>query len=160
MYGAYWNAGQVCCATERVLVHSAVHDEFVAALRVASAAAVLGDPFDEATTLGPLNNEATAAKMDAHVADAVERGAQVVLGGGRVGGYPTDLYYGLTVLDGVTREMRVAREESFGPVVPVMTADSDAELLAIANSDALGLDRKSTRLNSSHSSVSRMPSSA
>lgn len=139
VYGAYWNAGQVCCATERVLVHSSVREAFVDALRSASSAAVLGDPFDEATTLGPLNNAATAAKMDAHIADALALGAEVVVGGGRVGGFPTDLYYGLTVLDGVTRAMRVAQEESFGPIVPVITAGSDSELLAIANDDVLGL---------------------
>ncbi len=74
-YGAYWNAGQVCCATERVIVEAAVHDEFLTALDGAATAAVLGDPFAADTTLGPLNNEPTAAKMDRHVADAQERGA-------------------------------------------------------------------------------------
>ena len=76
-YGAYWNAGQVCCATERVIVEAAVHDEFLTALDGAATAAVLGDPFAADTTLGPLNNEPTAAKMDRHVADAQERGASV-----------------------------------------------------------------------------------
>jgi hypothetical protein len=74
---------------------------------------VLGDPFDDATTLGPLNNRPTADKMDRHVADAVERGG-VVLRGGRAPGFPTDLYYDLTVIDRVSEEMLVAREESFG----------------------------------------------
>ena len=139
VFGAYWNAGQVCCATERVLVEQAAHDEFMAALETASAAAVLGDPFDAATTLGPLNNEPTAAKMDRHVADAVERGATLVRGGRRAPGRPTDLYYEFTVLDAVTDQMLVAREESFGPVVPVVTAHTDVELLRIANADPLGL---------------------
>ena len=74
-YGVYWNAGQVCCATERVIVEAAAHDEFLTALDRAATAAVLGDPFAADTTLGPLNNEPTAAKMDRHVADAQERGA-------------------------------------------------------------------------------------
>jgi acyl-CoA reductase-like NAD-dependent aldehyde dehydrogenase len=138
-FGAYWNAGQVCCATERVLVDARVHDGFMDALERASTAAVLGDPFAASTTLGPLNNEPTARKMDRHVADAVERGARVVRGGGRAGGYPTDLYYELTVLDDVREDMLVAREESFGPVVPVMRADGDGALLRIANADPLGL---------------------
>jgi acyl-CoA reductase-like NAD-dependent aldehyde dehydrogenase len=138
VYGAYWNAGQVCCATERVLVAERAHDDFMAAIESASSAAVLGDPFDERTTLGPLNNRPTADKMDRHVQDAVERGG-VVLRGGRAGGYPTDLYYDLTVIDGVSEEMLVAREESFGPVVPVMAAAGDDELLRIANADPLGL---------------------
>ena len=138
VYGAYWNAGQVCCATERVLVAEGAHDDFMAAIDTASAAAVLGDPFDDATTLGPLNNRPTADKMDRHVSDAVARGG-VVLRGGRAAGFPTDLYYDLTVIDGVSEEMLVAREESFGPVVPVLTAGSDDELLRIANADPLGL---------------------
>jgi acyl-CoA reductase-like NAD-dependent aldehyde dehydrogenase len=138
-YGAYWNAGQVCCATERVIVDAEIHDDFVSALDDAAHAAVLGDPFDAKTTLGPLNNEPTAAKMDRHVADAVARGATVRTGGGRATGHPTALYYEFTVLDGVTEEMLVAREESFGPVVPVVSAGSEAEVLRIANADPLGL---------------------
>lgn len=139
VYGAYWNAGQVCCATERVLVDSSVAAEFAQEVIRASAAAVLGDPFDAATTLGPLANEPTAAKMDTHVTDAVAAGAEVLLGGTRAAGYPTDLYYPLTVIDGVTPAMAVAREESFGPVVPIMACDGDDALLAAANADALGL---------------------
>jgi acyl-CoA reductase-like NAD-dependent aldehyde dehydrogenase len=139
VYGAYWNAGQVCCATERVLVEAAAHDDFLAEVEKAADAAVLGDPFEAATTLGPLNNEPTAAKMDRHIADAVERGAEVVVGGGRADGFPTDLYYRLTVLQGVTREMQVATEESFGPIVPVMRVADDDEILRVANADPLGL---------------------
>jgi succinate-semialdehyde dehydrogenase/glutarate-semialdehyde dehydrogenase len=139
VYGAYWNAGQVCCATERVVVHEGVHDDFLSELDDASKAAVLGDPFDARTTLGPLNNEPTAAKMDRHIADAIERGATVRQGGRRSDGFPTKLYYELTVLDGVTDDMLVAREESFGPIVPVMVRGGDDEILRLANSDPLGL---------------------
>jgi succinate-semialdehyde dehydrogenase/glutarate-semialdehyde dehydrogenase len=138
-YGAYWNAGQVCCATERVLVDEAVHDDFMDALMKAADAAILGDPFDPTTTLGPLNNEPTAAKMDRHIADALDRGADLVMGGGRAEGFQTSLYYRFTVLDRVSEEMAVAREESFGPVVPVLAAAGDDALLRIANSDPLGL---------------------
>ena len=138
-YGAYWNAGQVCCATERVIVDADAHDDFVLALDHAARAAVLGDPFDATTTLGPLNNEPTAAKMDRHVADALERGASIRHGGGRASGYPTSLYYEFTVLDGVTEHMLVATEESFGPVVPVLRAHGEDDMLRIANADPLGL---------------------
>jgi succinate-semialdehyde dehydrogenase/glutarate-semialdehyde dehydrogenase len=138
-YGAYWNAGQVCCATERVIVDGNVHDDFVAELDTAARAAVLGDPFDPATTLGPLNNEATAAKMDAHISDARARGAEVRTGGGRSEHFPTRLYYEFTVIDGVTEDMAVAREESFGPVVPVLSARDEADMLRVANADPLGL---------------------
>lgn len=138
-YGAYWNAGQVCCATERVIVDASVRGDFLDALDDAASAAVLGDPFDPATTLGPLNNEPTAAKMDRHVADAVARGATVRRGGGRASGFPTPLYYEFTVLEGVTEDMLVAREESFGPVVPVLAALGEEQILRIANADPLGL---------------------
>ena len=138
-YGAYWNAGQVCCATERVIVDAAVHDDFLAALDTAAEAAVLGDPFVAGTTLGPLNNEPTAAKMDRHVADAREHGATVRLGGGRASGYPTSLYYDFTVLEGVTEAMLVAQEESFGPVVPVLRVRDEDDALRVANADPLGL---------------------
>ncbi len=139
VYGAYYNAGQVCCATERVIVTEAVHDDFVEQALKAAGAAVLGDPFDEATTMGPLNNEPTAAKMDRHLADAVERGAEVLSGGGRAAGHPTDLYYDLTVIDGVTEDAAVSQEESFGPVLPILTARDDEDAAAIANRTRLGL---------------------
>jgi succinate-semialdehyde dehydrogenase/glutarate-semialdehyde dehydrogenase len=137
---AFLCAGQSCTAGERFLVHEAVHDEFVERLREAVGRRVrLGDPFDEATTMGPLNNESTAEKMDRHVADALERGAEAVVGGERASGYPTRLYWQATVLDAVTDEMEVAREETFGPVVPITTIRSDEEALQIANSSPYGL---------------------
>ena len=92
-------AGQSCTAGERFLVHEDVHDEFVDALRRAVERSIrLGDPLAEETTMGPLNNEATAQKMDEHVADALERGAALVTGGSRASGFPTDLYWEPTVL--------------------------------------------------------------
>ena len=77
--------------------------------------------------------------MDRHVADALDRGAEAVLGGARAEGFPTRLYYEATVLDGVTRQMEVAREETFGPIVPVSTIGSDEEALQIVNSSQYGL---------------------
>jgi succinate-semialdehyde dehydrogenase/glutarate-semialdehyde dehydrogenase len=137
---AFLCAGQSCTAGERFLVHEAVHDEFVERLRGAVARSIrLGDPFDDETTMGPLNNEPTAAKMDEHVQDALERGAEVVAGGSRAGGFPTGLYWEATVLDRVSDEMAVAREETFGPVVPISTIRSDAEALQIANASPYGL---------------------
>jgi acyl-CoA reductase-like NAD-dependent aldehyde dehydrogenase len=133
-------AGQSCTAGERFLVHDAVHDDFVAAVEAAVARSVrLGDPFASETTMGPLNNEPTAEKMDRHVADAVERGARVVTGGARASGFPTDLYWEPTVLADVTEEMEVAREETFGPVVPITRISSEEEALAIANASPYGL---------------------
>ena len=133
-------AGQSCTAGERYLVHEAVHDEFVERLGTAVASSVrLGDPLVEETTMGPLNNEPTARKMDTHVADALERGAQLVAGGRRATGFATDLYWEATVLTDVTEEMEIAREESFGPVVPITRISSDDEALRIANASPYGL---------------------
>ena len=133
-------AGQSCTAGELFLVHESVYDEFVSRVQAVVERSVrLGDPFAEDTTMGPLNNEPTAEKMDRHVADAVERGAEVVAGGARAENFPTDLYWQPTVLAGVTEEMEVAREETFGPVVPVMRISSDEEALQIANASPYGL---------------------
>jgi succinate-semialdehyde dehydrogenase/glutarate-semialdehyde dehydrogenase len=133
-------AGQSCTAGELFLVHEAVYDEFVDRLRAAIDRSVrLGDPFAEDTTMGPLNNESTAQKMDQHVADALARGAGLVAGGERASGFPTELYWEPTVLSGVTEEMEVAREETFGPVVPIVRIASDEEALQIANASQYGL---------------------
>jgi acyl-CoA reductase-like NAD-dependent aldehyde dehydrogenase len=133
-------AGQSCTAGELFLVHEAVHDEYLDKLAARIAAEVkLGDPFDEATTMGPLNNEPTAAKMDEHVGDAVERGAEVVVGGARASGFPTALYYEPTVLDRVSEEMEVAREETFGPIVPIRTIRGEDEALATIDESPYGL---------------------
>ena len=139
VYGAYYNAGQVCCATERVIVVDEVHEEFVAAALDAAKAVRLGDPFEETTNMGPLNNEVTAAKMDRHLADAVDRGATIVTGGARATDFPTDLYYDFTIVDGVNEASALSQEESFGPVVPILTAADDGEAVAIANRTRLGL---------------------
>ncbi len=139
VYGAYYNAGQVCCATERVIVVDEVHEEFVAAAVDASKTVRLGDPFDEATNMGPLNNELTAAKMDRHLADAVDRGATILTGGSRATDFATDLYYDFTIVDQVDERSALSNEESFGPVVPIIGASNDAEAVAIANRTRLGL---------------------
>ena len=138
--GCFDNAGQVCNATERILVQRSVHDEVVAGLVEAARGQRLGSPFDPETTLGPLTNEPTAAKMDAHLADAVARGAEVLSGGDRAGGHPTRLYYQATVIDRVSREMRLNLEETFGPVAPVLTFTSEEEALELAASCPLGLN--------------------
>jgi acyl-CoA reductase-like NAD-dependent aldehyde dehydrogenase len=137
---AFLGAGQSCTAGERFLVHEAVHDAFLEKLVAAMERGTrLGDPFAPTTTLGPLNNEATALKMDQHVADAVERGAKLVSGGARDEGFPTSLYYRPTILDGVTEEMRVAREETFGPIIPITAVRDEAEALRITNASPFGL---------------------
>jgi acyl-CoA reductase-like NAD-dependent aldehyde dehydrogenase len=137
---AYLCAGQSCTAGERFLVHAAVRAEFTDRVVAATKANVrLGDPFDDQTTMGPLNNEATAAKFDRHVADAVAGGARICCGGRRAAGFPTQLYAEPTVLDGVTPGMAIEREETFGPVVPVVEVRSAAEALELTNASPFGL---------------------
>jgi acyl-CoA reductase-like NAD-dependent aldehyde dehydrogenase len=139
VFGGFFCAGQVCCATERVLVDKCVHDDFLAAVVSEAKGWTLGDPFDDDTLVGPMNNEPTAAKMDSHLEDALEKGAEIVLGGGRASDRPTDLYYQPTVVDGVGVDTLINRDETFGPIVPVITVGSDEEALAVANDSYLGL---------------------
>ena len=133
-------AGQSCTAGERLLVHRDVREEFVA--RVAALVAervILGDPFADGTTMGPLNNAGVADKMDEHVADALRRGATLVHGGERASGYPTNLYWQPTVLDGVPADALVAIEETFGPIAPVVEIGSLDEAIWMTNASEYGL---------------------
>ncbi|KAA0233553.1 MAG: Glutarate-semialdehyde dehydrogenase DavD [Acidimicrobiales bacterium] len=139
VYGASFASGQCCVATERLLVQESVHGELVPLLLEEAQRAVLGDPLEAATSIGPLNNEAVALKMERHLADAVERGGEILVGGARAGGFPTPLYWPLTVVDGVTPEMLLFREESFGPVLPITTFTDDEEAIDLANDSDLGL---------------------
>jgi succinate-semialdehyde dehydrogenase/glutarate-semialdehyde dehydrogenase len=139
VYGGFFCAGQVCAATERVLVDRRVHDAFREAVVREAERWTLGDPFDDATLVGPMQNEPTAQKMDAHVEDAVAQGAEVLVGGSREDGRPTRLYYRPTVLDNVGRDTLVGREETFGPIVPLIEVDGDDDALAAANDSHLGL---------------------
>ena len=140
LVASFLGAGQSCTAGELFLVQEKVHDAFLERLAARVAKDIrLGDPFAEETTMGPLNNEPTAEKMDRHVGDAVERGANLVAGGARANGFPTRLYYEPTVLDGVSEEMEVAREETFGPIVPVSTIHGEDEALALIEAGPYGL---------------------
>ena len=136
----YLCAGQSCTAGERILVHRAVRDEFVERLaRAVTERILLGDPFANETTMGPLNNEGVARKMDDHVEDAVARGASVMSGGARADGFPTALYWEPTVLSDVPPDARVATDETFGPVAPVVAIDSLEQAIELTNASPYGL---------------------
>jgi acyl-CoA reductase-like NAD-dependent aldehyde dehydrogenase len=139
VFGGFFCAGQVCCATERVLVDKRVHEDFLAAVVKEAEGWKLGDPFDDETLVGPMNNEPTAQKMDAHLEDAVAKGAQIVVGGSRDHGHPTSLYYQPTVVDQVGTDTLINRDETFGPIVPLISVESDDEAIAVANDSHLGL---------------------
>jgi succinate-semialdehyde dehydrogenase/glutarate-semialdehyde dehydrogenase len=89
--------------------------------------------------MGPVNNDPTAAKMDAHVADAVERGATVITGGSRADGFPTELYWQPTVLDGVPADSIAVTQETFGPIAPIVGIGSLDEAIRQTNSQTYGL---------------------
>jgi acyl-CoA reductase-like NAD-dependent aldehyde dehydrogenase len=136
----YLCAGQSCTAGERLLVHRQVRDDFVARLgRAISEQIVLGHPLEPTTTMGPLNNEPVAAKMDEHVADALESGATLVAGGSRQSGMPTDLFWRPTLLTDVPADARVATEETFGPVAPVVAIDDLTHAIELTNASPYGL---------------------
>ena len=137
----YLCAGQSCTAGERILVHRAVRDEYVEKLaRRVTERILLGDPFDDATTMGPVNNEPVAAKMDEHVADAVdarrERGRR--RRARRAASRPT-LYWQPTMLADVPADARVATEETFGPIAPVVAIDSLEQAIELTNASPYGL---------------------
>lgn len=138
-HGSFANAGQICSSTERILAHQRIRDDLVAGLVEQARGNRLGSPFDADTTMGPVSNEPTASKMDAHLSDAVAKGAEVLVGGQRAEGFATPLYYEPTVITNVTPTMLLSEEETFGPVAPVMTFTDEKQALAWANASPLGL---------------------
>jgi len=133
-------AGQSCTAGEVLLVDERVHDDFAQRLvSLVESQVRLGDPFAQETTMGPLNNDGVARKMDDHVADARERGASPVAGGGRADGFPTDLYWEATVLTDVPPDATAATEETFGPIAPIVRVGSVEEAVAFTNRSDYGL---------------------
>ena len=131
------NSGQTCVCANRFLVQDGIHDRFVAAFAEAVAALKVAPGIESGCQQGPLINDAALAKVEELVADAVGKGATVVLGGGRhaLGG----TFYRPTVLAGVTPAMRLAREEVFGPVAPVFRFADEAEAVGLANDTEYGL---------------------
>jgi acyl-CoA reductase-like NAD-dependent aldehyde dehydrogenase len=138
-FGSFSNAGQICQSSERVLVTPRVHDDVLAGLVGKAGSIRLGDPLDEQTTMGPLNNEGVAQKVDEHIADAIAKGATVVAGGERADGFPTRLYYRPSVLDQVPRGSLIDAEETFGPVAPLITVRDLDEAIEVSNSCRYGL---------------------
>ena len=139
--GAVWaaclNAGQVCTSPERFYVEKGVADDFVEASREFVESLKVGDPLDRSTDIGPMVNAQGREKVERHVAEAIERGASLVTGGERFG--ERGFFYRPTVLVGVEPSMRVMREETFGPVLPVVEVSSLDEAIEQANSVPYGL---------------------
>jgi succinate-semialdehyde dehydrogenase/glutarate-semialdehyde dehydrogenase len=132
------NGGQACTAANRIFVQDGIHDRFVAALSERMAALTVGAPRAEGTQVGPLVDVPSLTKVEELVADAVDKGAQIVTGGGRpdiADGY----FYRPTVLDDVSLDARISREEVFGPVAAIYRFTQESEAIAAANDTELGL---------------------
>ncbi|MDJ1638731.1 aldehyde dehydrogenase [Agrobacterium rhizogenes] len=133
IFGAFMNQGQICMSTERIIVHQAIADEFVAKLAARAAKLPAGDPRGH-VVLGSLISLDAAKKMEALIADAETKGAKVAAGGKRTG-----TVVEATLLDHVTPDMRVYAEESFGPVKPIIRVADEEEAVRVANDTEYGL---------------------
>jgi succinate-semialdehyde dehydrogenase / glutarate-semialdehyde dehydrogenase len=133
----YRNAGQTCVCANRILVQDAVHNDFAARLANAVKTLKVGAGAEEGSVIGPLIDPAGLAKVEDHVADAVGKGARIVLGGKRHQRGGT--FFEPTVLANVTTQMKIAREETFGPVAPLFRFSREEDAIAMANDTEYGL---------------------
>ncbi len=129
------NSGQTCISANRMLVQDGIYDDFLAAFTEAVSKLVVADGFTEGAQVGPLIDEPAVAKVERHVADAVERGAEVLLGGSRIEGQ----FFAPSVLTGVRPEMAMSCEETFGPVAGIARFSTEEEAVRIANDTPYGL---------------------
>jgi len=137
MASKYRNSGQTCVCANRFYVHKKVQAEFVEKFAKAIASIKVGNGLEASTTQGPLIEQAALEKVERHVADALSKGAKLI-----TGGKPSTLggtFYEPTILSNVTNDMLITREETFGPVAPIMSFESDEEAIRLANNSQFGL---------------------
>lgn len=137
MIAKFRNNGQTCVCANRIYVQAGVYDAFAEKLAARMSDLTLGDGFVDGVNTGPMINDAAVQKVEAHIADAVSKGAMVVAGGTRsdLGG----TFFEPTVLTGVTPEMIVSRDETFGPLAPLIKFETESEVTALANDTEFGL---------------------
>ncbi|MDG1068699.1 MAG: NAD-dependent succinate-semialdehyde dehydrogenase, partial [Sulfitobacter sp.] len=131
------NNGQTCVCANRIYVQSGVYDAFAAKLKARVETMKVGDGFEEGTLLGPLINPAAGEKVQEHITDALAHGAEIILGsanGGMQGNFLAP-----TIITGVTQKMKVATEETFGPLAPLFKFEDEDEVIAMANDTIFGL---------------------
>ncbi len=133
-FGIFLHQGQVCMANSKVIVEAPLYEEFSRRFLAKTAKIKVGDPRDPETVVGPLIRRSQCEFIDGHLKDAVDKGARVLTGGTHEGAF-----YQPTVLAGVTPEMRIYHEESFGPVVSLISVEDSEEALRVANDTAYGL---------------------
>jgi acyl-CoA reductase-like NAD-dependent aldehyde dehydrogenase len=138
VWGAFMNAGQACLSVERCYVHRSLYEPFAAACAAKAKQLRVGNGMDPHTDVGPMIREQQVRIVEAHVEDAKARGAKVLIGGTRLPELGAN-FYAPTVLADVTHDMPIMREETFGPVLPIMVFDSDDEAVRLANDSQYGL---------------------
>lgn len=139
--GAVFNSGQSCCSIERVYVDEKIHDEFVRAVQDVLKGYKLGDPFDKSTNIGPVVSKKSMHTIRAHVEDALDKGAtdSTPENESFASPPPDGNYVKPTLLTGVTHDMMVMNEETFGPIIPVMKVGNDQEAVRLMNDSEFGL---------------------
>jgi succinate-semialdehyde dehydrogenase/glutarate-semialdehyde dehydrogenase len=138
VWGAFVNAGQTCLSVERCYVHRSLYEPFLTACVEKTKKLIVTDGLDHNAEVGPLIHRRQLALVEEHVEDAKARGARVLAGGSRFPERGANFYHP-TVLADVTHEMRIMREETFGPVLPVMAFENDDEAVSLANDSEFGL---------------------
>jgi acyl-CoA reductase-like NAD-dependent aldehyde dehydrogenase len=138
VWGAFVNAGQTCLSVERCYVHRSLYEQFLSACAEKTRKLRVGHGLDPDTDVGPMIHERQLRIVEAHVEDAVARGARVLAGGSRLPELGKN-FYAPTVLADVTHEMSIMRQETFGPVLPVMAFDNDEDAVRLANDSEYGL---------------------
>jgi succinate-semialdehyde dehydrogenase/glutarate-semialdehyde dehydrogenase len=131
MRGSFSNAGQICTSTERVLVDDSIADKLLKIMVGKMGDYVLGDPFDSKTTMGPMHAPDTIKIVHEHIADAVAKGAKIIVGGKRQKGSPTDHYIEPTIIDYVSKDALLNTDETFGPVLPLIRFKDESEIPAL-----------------------------
>jgi succinate-semialdehyde dehydrogenase/glutarate-semialdehyde dehydrogenase len=133
----YRNTGQTCVCANRLLVQASVYDDFATRLGRAVSTLKVGAGLEPGVSQGPLIDDAAVEKVESHIRDAVAKGARVTTGGQRLS--PNSRFFAPTILTGVTADMDIAREETFGPVAPLFRFETEAEAIALANATEFGL---------------------
>jgi acyl-CoA reductase-like NAD-dependent aldehyde dehydrogenase len=136
--GAMFNAGQSCCGIERAYVHKDVYDDFLIQATKLVGAYKLGDPKEEATTLGPLAQASSAKLMSSQIQEAVQRGAKILMGG-KVQNIKQGTFFEATLISEVENDMKVMQEENFGPILAVMKVDGLEQAIDLVNDSPYGL---------------------
>jgi succinate-semialdehyde dehydrogenase/glutarate-semialdehyde dehydrogenase len=137
----FLNTGQACISPNRIYVHQDQLEAFVDELKNRVSRMKAGSGMTAGVSIGPLVNKAAVEKVDQQVQDAMAKGAKTIIGGRRLteNGLDKGLFYAPTILSGVTPEMQIYREETFGPVAPIVVYDNEKDLLAMANDTRYGL---------------------